>query len=374
MPHDRYRLLNFNDIGAGTSTQILPSSIELIREKYFNFPVTSESLRPIAVEPMHMSNPAFNIFNFPIVQLKGFRLFNIGENYFSDLSLVDATKDNNERFWSKINTNWGKEDLDIRDGMLIGSIGGAIHDIDLNGAVILGSDEPSNFGSWIFRILPKLLLSQKYLRSSRFFIYQGSPWMKKFIEYFAPGSEIIDHWPQFTYNIRNATIPSLAVPEVFFRSEIRLLLDEIVAQSPTPASGFERIYISRRKQALRRPSYRILENETELVERLRILGFVETFPEDLTIGAQIAVFSRAKVIVSVGGANLFPCAFARAAELILDLESSPNWLYAHMNLLASSLRPFSMVEGERLSRGTGEHLNWRIDAAGVVEGLRRLGL
>jgi capsular polysaccharide biosynthesis protein len=151
-------------------------------------------------------------------------------------------------------------------------------------------------------------------------------------------------------------------------------MDSIIASAPKYLSGFEKIYVSRRKQAISRPGLRVLENETELVERLRALGFNEVFPEEMSIADQVAMFSSAKIIVGPGGSNMFGCVFARTAELILDIESGPAWLHGHMNLLSSIRRPFSIVMGVQNGRGGSVHRNWTVDVDCLLQGLRRMGV
>ena len=135
----------------------------------------------------------------------------------------------------------------------------------------------------------------------------------------------------------------------------------------------DKIYISRRKMALARPGHRVLENETELVERLVPHGFEEFFPEDKTPLEQIAVCSQARIIVVAGGSDLFNCYFARRADLIVDLEASTVFQQHHANVLASCCRPFSIVRGLRNERGSHDHhMNWTIDIDAFVAGLGRM--
>jgi capsular polysaccharide biosynthesis protein len=166
----------------------------------------------------------------------------------------------------------------------------------------------------------------------------------------------------------------LPAPHVFLRPEIREAFAGIVARLEMPQNLPERIYVSRRKQALMNRGVRVLENETELVEKLAALGFAEFFPEDHDLPFQLAVFSQARIIVSPGGSNLFGAAFAQKADFILDIESGDTWLYAHMNLLASTQLPFSVVRGVRTGRGDAIHGNWKVDADAIITGLRGLGI
>lgn len=108
---------------------------------------------------------------------------------------------------------------------------------------------------------------------------------------------------------------------------------------------------------------------------MRGRGFAEFIPENHSFADQMAIFSRAKVIVGCGGSNMFGCAFARSADLIVDLESSTNWLFAHLNLFESVGCSYTAALGTRLGPDTDTpHVNWTIDVPAVIEGLAKLGV
>jgi hypothetical protein len=325
------------------------------------------------VPPISVQLPRFSLFEFPLVTLHGFRLFEYEGCLFTDQSLVDETQDADIAFWSKI-AGGQSEDLVFEPDGTVRSRSGETLRIDGSNCLVLCSDEPSNFGSWIYRVLPKFLLARMHGPFERVFVYQNSSWMLPILRLVCASVESVPHWPTRSYVIENATIASLPTPGVCFRGELRDALRELAGCCVAPPARMEKVYISRRKQAIARPGFRVLENETELVERLRSLGFQEFFPEDHTIEHQIAVLSNARLIVSTGGSNLFGCVFAMAADMIIDIESGPEWAYAHMNLLASTGRPFSMVRSVRQKRGTGVHLNWTVDVDAFVEGIRRLAI
>lgn len=79
------------------------------------------------------------------------------------------------------------------------------------------------------------------------------------------------------------------------------------------------------------------------------------------------------MVVSSGGANLFGVAFARNAEIVVDIESGTEWAFAHSNLLSSIPARYAMARGTRTGRGNGVHGNWDLDVEAFVEGLRVLG-
>ncbi|MGL5062809.1 MAG: tetratricopeptide repeat protein, partial [Microcoleus sp.] len=82
----------------------------------------------------------------------------------------------------------------------------------------------------------------------------------------------------------------------------------------------ERIYISRSKC-----SYRQVINEDRVIEILSGFGFVSVLLESMTFGEQIALFSRAKVIVAPHGSGLTNIIFCSPGTKVIEL-TSPNYI------------------------------------------------
>ena len=367
------RLSSFEDLGSGSETPILPRGDAIVGDKFVEFPEESNRLTPVRIRPERQSYPRFSRFLFPEVNLQGFRLFSIGTNYFTDHSLVDREVADADlrarmRFGHTEQTRYDpvKDAIEAVD---------PTHTVDCNGCAVIGSNEPGNFGSWLFRILPKALLLGRDAPVERVMVFSDLWWIPNLLRTFVPDVEIVPHLPHETYRLLNPTIPSLASADCFHRPEIQEALDPIIerAMRATPRIP-DKIYISRRKMALERPGHRVLENETELVERLIPHGFQEFFPEDKTPLEQIAVCSQARIIVMAGGSNLFGCYFARRAAIMVDLEASEVFLEHHANVLASCGRPFSIVRGLQNERGSHDHhMNWTIDIDALLAGLGWMG-
>ena len=373
-------LLSFEKVGSGSETAILPPCQEMTRQAFVPFPVSSSGLTPCSILPTEFSLPRVSLFHFDEATLHGFRLFDAGGALFNDHSLVDPTDHANSIFWRQFRPSAKEEgcvtaeDVVIKEDGSLRSTFDRMETLDGTDCLILCSAEPANFGSWMFRFLPKLMVSSKSFKIRRAFGYQYGRWMLPILQLFEPSIEVVPHNPVVSYRIKNALVPSLPAPSVYYRPELRDGFAEIAARVDTHTAVPERLYVSRRKQAINHPSYRVLENETELFEVLRTFGFTEFFPEDHPISHQISVFAKARLIISVGGSNLFCAAFAQKADFILDIESQLEWLYAHTNLLASTGRPFSIVQGVRNERGDLIQGNWTIDVQTLVAGLRAMNL
>jgi GT2 family glycosyltransferase len=371
MPDQPHRLRAFEALRGGHEIPALPAASFPARSHFVMFPAASPSLTPWPSTDCHIDVPRASLFGFDKVTLHGFRLFDHGGQLFNDYSLVDPTGAASLEFWRKFADGQNEDVFLGTDGMPTAA---NAEEFDASGCLILSSDEPANFGSWIYRFLAKYLVARAHSPVRRVFAYDDGRWMRPVLELVDPSVEIVAQDIKRPYRLRNALIPSLPAPHVFLRPELIAGLGEIADKVGVIGSLPARIYVSRRKQALTNPGMRVLENETELVEKLSSFGFAEFFPEDHAVHTQIAVFSNARAIISPGGSNLFCAAFARRAEFILDIESSDTWLYAHMNLLASTARPFSTVLGQRTGRGGAVHGNWTVDVGALIEGLRGLGV
>lgn len=369
-----FRLEPFETLGQGTEFSHLPPTKVSVGEKFVLFPVTSEGLRPGNCAKLSVDVPRFSSFHFPEVLLSGFRQYSIGDRFFTEKSLVNAPLANLQ--WAK-RFNRGYNEclrIDPETGL---PRRGAIETIDCTKTAILAIDMPSNFGHWLTYLLPKLVLVDRYQRICRLMLPMRLGWERKIAEFFAPHKELIEQDVRRHYRLLNPIIPSLAIDQYVYRPEVNEALDPFIKRAVRASSNLpERVYISRRKQAIVQPRHRIMENEGELVERLVEKNFVEIIPEDMPIERQVAIFANARSIVTVGGSNMFGCYFARRAEIIVDIEATDHFVRPHSHVLASSGLPYSVVVGRQTGRGKRlkPHANFTIDVDALLKGLAALGV
>lgn len=362
------RLASADQVPSLIEKTILPRQQFQTYKNFVPFPIRTNGCIPKQFSMTEQSLPRFSIFTTDSVSLNGFRLFGRGGQFFTDMSLTSAKVLAEEELFNHKLAQGYTENIDFA------ALGQqkTEKEIARDGSVLLAcSDEPSNFGSWIYRILPKIVLSMRHVSFNSIMIYQ-QPWMTNLIRFLEFKGELIHHEPVRQYRVLQPVIPSLPVPYVYFRPEVRDALSAIHDLRDESASLGDRIYVSRRKQALKSPRLRALENETGLVAALDDLKFQEFIPENYSFAQQIAIFDKAKIIVGCGGSNMFGTIFARNAELILDIESGDEWSHAHANLLTSNKARWSMIKGSQLARGARPHMNWTIDIEAVIVGLRQL--
>lgn len=230
--------------------------------------------------------------------------------------------------------------------------------------ISLASGEPSNYGSWLYRILPKLFSIPKG-DDRPVLVYQNTGWQKQLLDQFRSGREVVPHWPEMQYRLKSATIMAPRNSYVFFDSEI---LD--VYRNHPAASGLHahpKIYIERGPGGIRP-----IVNEQALIALLEARGFFIVRPGQISIADQIYLYKNARVIVCAGGSGLFNAVFARNCECVVDIEPGTDWLYAHSNLLQSCAIPHAVVFGARLDR-SNVHSPWSVSVAAIARALDHFG-
>jgi hypothetical protein len=364
-------LVSSQDVPGLSEKTILPETTVVANEKFIRFPIDRPACRPIDFALIEQRLPRFSLFYGNGVTVNGAALLACGGRHFTDASLVALDVEAHAAEYQKLLERFGFGGISIP--FLLGEEKACELVSSASPTLVLCAEEPSNFGSWIFRIVPKLLLSMEHEKFSSVFIYQDQSWMENLIRFSGYEGDIIHHDPWYQHQIDNAIIPSLPVPDVLFRSEILNLFDELHDRQDPSVDLGEKLYVSRRGHALRNPRYRALENETGLVAALEEeLGFVEFIPEEYSIAQQVAIFDRARLMVGPGGSNMIGCVMARHAELIVNIEPCDEWVWGHMNLMSSTPASWSMVEGRLVSRGQPPHRNWVVNIEAVIRGIRAL--
>ena len=144
-------LSNFGNIRDGSEKNILNASNFEIRNFFVPFPASSSCLHPSKIRKIKINVPRFSIFHFSNATVHGFRLMNIGDRYFHDLSLTSDSA----LFFGKGYNNNTLEDVQLSSWPNLKSKSGRLSERIICGSIFIGSSEPSNFGYWIYRFLPK---------------------------------------------------------------------------------------------------------------------------------------------------------------------------------------------------------------------------
>jgi hypothetical protein len=222
----------------------------------------------------------------------------------------------------------------------------------LDGEVVsLCSFEPTNYGAFLFRTLPKLagrhgiigrrkVIAPLYYQAMRdLFAMAG-----------LPADQIIPHDSQVIYQYKKAIIPSLRNTHALLDEETRAFYGGLRDRFGSRA-GPRKLYISRRSwSGSFAANHRVLLNEVELAGHLAREGFEIIAPQAMSSQQQIEAFSSADVIVGASGSAMFNVVFSHPGTRLLDIESEPHWIFAHANLFGSCGLQYGILEARAQDR------------------------
>jgi hypothetical protein len=228
--------------------------------------------------------------------------------------------------------------------------------VNLEGPVVLlTSAEPGNFGSFLYRDLPKLVNLSNIPHNWRFLAHVPVPAYEQLLVLAGISSErLIRHDLTATYRIEQAIIPGLRTPLAFADEATRGFYEKLRSQCDQRERG-RKIYISRHSVSAIRPAGRVMQNEGALIEQLRLSGFDIIEPQFLTAAEQIATFASAELVVGPSGAGLFNVVFCKPGTKVIDIESEPHWIHPHSCLFASSGLHYGIFEGLAADCGWSVH-------------------
>jgi capsular polysaccharide biosynthesis protein len=109
-----------------------------------------------------------------------------------------------------------------------------------------------------------------------------------------------------------------------------------------PRNKRHRIFISRRKGP--RGELRIIQNESMLYDRLKAVGFVRYYLEDLSFSEQIELFYDAEAVVAAHGAGLANLIFAENITLV-ELHPAKMIIPTYYYLSKSLGHQYNMWKG-----------------------------
>lgn len=268
---------------------------------------------------------------------------------FTDFSCID------ERFYSK---RIDYTDLSINDP-----------------TILISSQEPTNYGSWLFRHIPKFRLIQKLGLQGLKVLTYASDWQKKWLSLLGVDPEnIVHHNPDKVYKFKELIVPALIDSHVYITKETQEFYKCFIEKLGIIQKSQSLLYISRLNTV--KPQNRVIRcfmNESEFIEKLIKRGFTIFEPQQHTITEQIRMFASAKIIVGGSGSGMFNCMFAPTGTTIVDIESAPNWLYAHTNLFASLGHNYGLILGEvDASDPAPVHKRWTLNVQKAIQRIDQL--
>lgn len=210
------------------------------------------------------------------------------------------------------------------------------------------SSEPSNWGSFLFRIVPKIAWL-KAVGVSKLLMYRQFQQQVELAELLGFSEQsIIPHYPSCDYEMEAAYIPS----QCHTNGALDMFAREVFLGLGRKFYGKSRfgrkIYVSR-SGGIATASSRRCVNENELCIALISSGFDIVVPDELSIFEQIAAFANADFVVGPAGAGMFNSVFCRPGTKLIDIESERHWIYAHCGLFSSLGLDFGIFWGNAIS-------------------------
>jgi len=216
-------------------------------------------------------------------------------------------------------------------------------------SVFLHNLEPANYGSFLFRQLPQiLLLKDIFIEFDAYIVPDRTPWLREALQLIG-----LPNRPIFTVReIAGDTFESIALFNEFdaegFASELIASKLGALARTVWPATIGDRsrkLYLSRRLGTTYRPDYRPLTNEPEIEELFRQNGYSVVYPETLDFAGQIGLFRQATHIAGPSGSGMLNAMFAEPGVRVLDMESFHYTVRQHAKIYSSSGKEYAFLFG-----------------------------
>lgn len=242
------------------------------------------------------------------------------------------------------------------------------------GTVSLCSHEPANWGSFLFRVLPKLRTVRDLGIGDRpMLAYPAAQAATELLVMAgADPARLVRHDPRARWRTEHLLVPSIRGNQALLDPETLEVVAELRERYGRPRDPARRLYVSRRAFA-GQPARRTMTNEGDVESRLAALGFAIVQPERHPMGEQVAMFSAASVVVGPSGSGLFGAMFCRPGTKLLDIESEPHWLHAHMCLFGSAGLDYGIAVGRPDPDDPAPvHKRWTADADAVAARARRM--
>ena len=238
--------------------------------------------------------------------------------------------------------------------------------------VFVGALEPGNYGAFLMRVLPGLLmLAEEGLRFDYIVVPRVTPWLGSALAWLGLGERVVLAAEAISGRVcRELLVVREPESEGCFDP---VTLRRIARIAPGPA-GPERIYVSRQDRLAAAPGYRPLVNELEIEAALRGRGYAVVLPERLGFAAQVGLFSGARCVVGPSGSGMLNAVFAPEGAGVVDLESYTATVRQHAKVYASSGKRFGFVFGsvhDDPTRGLAFR-DWEVSVGDVLEGARRV--
>ena len=189
---------------------------------------------------------------------------------------------------------------------------------------LLGAPEGANYYHWLFDVLPRLHLLERWQSAISLYAVNG-PLSGVQLESLRllgiDESSLLRLPPDQRLRCQHLYVPSLPGSEGCYPPwSLRFLRETFLPRAADVSGQGPRVYIRRGANAARP-----ILNETELIARLERRGFKVVSPENNSFLEQVAIFRDARCLVAAHGAALANLVFATPRTAVLELFS-PDYL------------------------------------------------
>lgn len=228
--------------------------------------------------------------------------------------------------------------------------------------VVLSSTEPSNYGSFLFRILPKLAIVERLnLKQFKILVPSYNPNMLALLQLAGlDPKQLVLQDVNIEYHMDRALFVSMQNEEGFLHEPTREFYKRFKSRIPH-SQPHRRLYLTRRGMSAGAAG-RAMTNEDDVLNALESHGFEIMEPSKLSAREQVKLFASASVVIGQSGSALFNCVFMQPGARLIDMESEPHWLHAHMCLFGSQGLKYGIFEAESLAPpGSPPHQPFVVD-------------
>lgn len=239
-------------------------------------------------------------------------------------------------------------------------------------SLFLGHLEPGNHGSFLFRLLPRILfVLERGLSFDLLVVPQRTEGLLELLDFLGIECLVLSVREVAGCRFKKVVAVDDFDPEGVFSSGCVRRIERLAgAVSARIRSNRKAIYVSRQLQARSRPKYRPLMNEAEVEGVVRAHGFSPVFPETMPLMRQVALFAQAERIVGPSGSGMLGAMFARKGVPVLDLESFTYTVRQHGKIYGSTGKAYAFAFGAALGEDGPEVFRpWAIDLKVVSEAL-----
>jgi hypothetical protein len=230
-------------------------------------------------------------------------------------------------------------------------------------AVVLCSDEPFSYGSFLFRVVPKAKAVRDLgLTSTLCIAYAIQKPFMDLLNFCGISAETIQlHDINALTRIDRAIVPCMRDPHAYLDPESCEVYADLRKNVGCPPSG-KKVYVSRYSLNKAGWSTRIMTNESELIAKLESMGFEIIEPELIPVQDQIKAFSSASIIVGPSGSGLFNTMFCHPGTKVIDIQSEPQWIYSYTGMYSSLQLNYGIVVGKADPLDTKSvHRRWTVN-------------